>query len=241
MDIHTAEATIVDTTAIIDNRSTAIIESATAFADFVRENYAVTDAASAELAGTVRQQIQEKIKDIGDHYGPDKALAHKLHLSISSKERQALGPLEAARDFLNGELRRWHDEQERQARLERQRVEAENKRVEEERRLQEAEQLEKQGEKKEAEKVLQAPLILPPTQAAPAPKVESVQFRDNWKGEVTDFAAFVAHIAANPALLNLLQPNETAINQTARAQKELLSIPGLRVWNDRVVASSRRR
>src|SRR5262249_42993600 len=70
-------------------------------------------------------------------------------------------------------------------------------------------------------------------------RVEGLSFRENWRAEVVDQAAFVAAIASRPELVNLVEPNLGALTHLARAYKSALSIPGVRVWCEHVVAASR--
>jgi hypothetical protein len=63
--------------------------------------------------------------------------------------------------------------------------------------------------------------------------------RENWKCELTNKLELVKFVAANPSFLNLVDFNQTAGNQLAKAQKSGLRIPGLRAFND-VVLTKRR-
>jgi hypothetical protein len=40
--------------------------------------------------------------------------------------------------------------------------------------------------------------------------------------------------------VNVIEPNMAALGHLARAHKSALSIPGVRVWCERIVAASRR-
>jgi len=71
-------------------------------------------------------------------------------------------------------------------------------------------------------------------------RVESVSFRENWRAEVVDKLALLKAIAQRPELVNLVDPNLNALNHLARAHKNALDLPGVRVWCDLTVAASRR-
>lgn len=68
-----------------------------------------------------------------------------------------------------------------------------------------------------------------------APVAAGVSTRQNWKHEVTDFAALVTAAAAGIAkgdttLLGYLQTNDKALGQVARALKAQARIPGVRIY-----------
>jgi hypothetical protein len=73
-----------------------------------------------------------------------------------------------------------------------------------------------------------------------APRVEGVSFRENWRAEVVDKAAFVVAVASRPELVNLVDANPAALGHLARAHKSALDLPGVRVWCERIVSASRR-
>lgn len=72
---------------------------------------------------------------------------------------------------------------------------------------------------------------------AEAPKVSGISTRGVWKATVTDMAAFLAHVAANPDLVGLVKVNETALNQMAKALKANLNIPGVKPEEERVMSA----
>lgn len=127
------------------------------------------------------------------------------------------------------------------ARLEAERDEARGAlaRAEEARRLEEAAALEAEGRREEAEQVLdeEPALIEAPIAPPPTPKVAGVSMREKWTAEVTDKAAFVRAVAANPSLLGLVDANAGALNQMASALKSDLKIPGVNVRREQVVSA----
>lgn len=78
-----------------------------------------------------------------------------------------------------------------------------------------------------------------------APDVDGIQKRANWKGEVTDFHALIRAAAAgldngNATIALMLEPNAKAIGAIAKSSKGSLAVPGIRFFNDPVIAASRR-
>lgn len=94
----------------------------------------------------------------------------------------------------------------------------------------------------EAQAVVElADIAPPPMPTLGKPKAAGVSTRQNWKHEVTDFAALVvaaaaAHKNGDPTLLGYLQANETAIGQVARALKAQARIPGVRIYAEDALA-----
>ena len=80
--------------------------------------------------------------------------------------------------------------------------------------------------------------VLPVVAATPAaPKVSGLSFRETYKAEVTDMRALVQAVASGAQPITLLQANQTALDGMARALKEALAIPGVRLVKDRIAAS----
>ena len=69
------------------------------------------------------------------------------------------------------------------------------------------------------------------------PKAEGISFRTQYRAEVVDFAALVQAVATRKAPLTLLQPDQAALNQMARAMKQAMNLPGVRLIKERVVAA----
>lgn len=69
-------------------------------------------------------------------------------------------------------------------------------------------------------------------------KIPDVAIRTTWHAEVEDMLLFVQAVAKNPDLLDLLQPNMTALNAMARAQKEhFQKIPGVKAVSEKGIAA----
>jgi hypothetical protein len=78
--------------------------------------------------------------------------------------------------------------------------------------------------------------------AAPAEvvKADGVSYRDNWKAEVISVEAVIAAAMAGDQMArSLLAVDTKAMTAQAKALKERFKVPGIRVFNDRTVASKR--
>ncbi len=150
-------------------------------------------------------------------FAPAKQAAFRAHAAICRQENEALTPYRDARRALNSKLEVWQADQ--------QRLRAANKAH--------ASAGSRLGDEHE--------IVTGRTCAVDgAPRVEGVSFRENWRAEVVDKAAFVVAIASRPELVNLVDANPAALGHLARAHKSALDLPGVRVWCERIVSASRR-
>jgi hypothetical protein len=174
----------------------------------------------------------------------EQLLRPKITGYIQQQERIRLEAERRAREEAARQAR--EAEEARQAEIRRQ--EAEAKRLAEERALADAVQAEAEGaEPEEVSAILDTPVDVQHFIAPPPPPVQYVapvvpqtyqraegvsKPRDNWSAEVTDLHALVKHVAEHPECLNYLAANTVALNQMAKAQKQLMKIPGVRAVNN---------
>ncbi|WP_284459711.1 hypothetical protein [Cupriavidus campinensis] len=85
----------------------------------------------------------------------------------------------------------------------------------------------------EAEMVTAAPMPV----ATAAPKVAGLSTRQNWKARLTDKMALIAFIAQHPEHQHLLDVNQSALNQLAKAQKDAMRLPGVEAYPDAVMSA----
>jgi hypothetical protein len=69
-----------------------------------------------------------------------------------------------------------------------------------------------------------------------APKAAGVSKRDNWIGEVTDIGALIVAAAERPELRVLLAVDTKALGKLAKAYKDTVPIPGVRIYNEPVLS-----
>ena len=67
--------------------------------------------------------------------------------------------------------------------------------------------------------------------------VEGVSSMTRWSAEVTDLIELVKYVAAHPEWLSLLEPAMPNLNRLAVAQRQALSIPGVRAISRTVRAT----
>lgn len=84
---------------------------------------------------------------------------------------------------------------------------------------------------------LVASMMSSPAIEPEVPKVAGISTRITWSARVTDKRLLIAHVAAHPELLHLLDVNLPAAHAMARSLREQLRVPGLEaIENETVVA-----
>lgn len=220
--------------------SGAVVEKALSYPDRAK-SIAITDALTYASACEFLKGIKGLRAEIAETFEPHIRRAHEAHKALLKEKSDAEAPLADAERIVKAALVTYDQVQERARREEQTRIQAELRRQEEERRLNEAIALEDAGEAAEADAVLAAPVDVPAVAVAPAtPKVSGISYRETWGAEVTDLAALVKFVAANPQFAGLLTPNMPALNAQARSLKGQLQIPGVEAVCTRDVAAGRR-
>ena len=180
-------------------------------------------------------------KEAEDHHRPMIDAAYKAHKEAVAALKRIDDPLAEAERIVKGQIGAYDTEQDRKRR------DAERRAQEEARQRQEAEALAAAEAAKaagateaEAEAILveemAAPLVVAaPPVPTPAEK-QGVGTRFNYKAQVRDMTMLLRFVADNPTFMNLVTPNESALNALARAQKEAFDIPGCRLVREPVVS-----
>lgn len=211
----------------------------------------IVDQPSYDLAVELRVDAKAWIKQRTESFDRLIKPAYDAYKNIHDTKKKLIEPAEQLVASLNEALVAWDYEQEKLRRAEQERLAAEARKKEEEERLAQAVALEESG----ADEATIASLIEAPATFVPAPvaaptyeKSKSVVMRDNFTAEITDFFALVKAIAKDKSKLNLLvgitQKDGQyiagqSLNQLAKALKQTLTLPGVKVVNNRVVASGR--
>lgn len=173
------------------------------------------------------------LRDEGElHHRPIIQAAHETHKRALEALKRIDDPLSRAERIIKAKVAVWTIEQARLLQEANRKAEEEARRLNEESLELSLADLERDGASAaEIQTVIdeaeRAPVIVP----AVAPVYENakgVSVPKRPEAEVTDKTALVKHVAAHLELLNLVEVNQTALNQMARAQRELLSLPGVR-------------
>lgn len=190
----------------------------------------VRDDASYEAAGAILVAVKEGIKDV-KKYWEDPIKKQQAALDVlKDRKNLMLDPLiqtEVQLKIMIGDYRIKADKE----RAERERVA--RKALEDKARAEQqalAKEMESFGNVEAAAKVAVAPVVVPPVILQGAPKMDGVQFRDNWKAEVMDPMAIPREY---------LIPDEKKLSAVAKALKGDAKVPGVRFWCEKVVVAGR--
>ena len=211
---------------------------ALALVDYAR-SLQITNQPSYDQVTNALLDVKGARKAIAAHHDPTIADTNKAHKTALAAKERFDRPLKEVEVILKLGIRTWDNEQER-LRLEAQRrADEEAQRQNEEARLQQGIAAEQNGASEaDVQAIVEAPSAAPPPVVAPTyQKRQGVSVRENWKAEVVNLDLLVQAVAQHKAPLNCLQANQVALNQLARAQKQALSIPGVRAVNDAVVSA----
>lgn len=198
----------------------------------------VTDAPSFERAGVFLRTVKEYLKRVGEVFDPIVKKAHDTWKEALAQKQKLEAPALDAERALKWTRAAW-DEKQRQLIRDAEAVAArERTRLEDEAKLQAALDAEARGDGEGATRILDAsapptPIIVPTVVMPSRPKSDGSSFRTYYRAKVTDLNALVQAVAKGQAPLAYLQANETALNGAARALKEELKVPGVRVISER--------
>ncbi len=205
------------------------------------QEFSIESQEHYEKAADFLRDCKTMQKDIRETMDPAVKKAHEAHKAVTSIRSKLLDPIDQAESVVKRKMGAWIEEQERAAREERLRLEQEARKAEEERRLREAAELEARGEAAAADDVLAAPIvapvILPEVQKATA---EGTSTRKRYTARVVDTTAFLRAVVAHPHLAGLAVPNQQALDALAASLKEALSIPGVELKVETVIAAKGR-
>lgn len=169
---------------------------------------------------------QRKIQEL---FSQPKTDAFRAHKSICAAESKLLIPYVEAERIVSSKCTGYEREQRRIAEEAERHAREDARRREEELRFQEALEAENAGEAAEAQAILDQPIAVPTVRVEPeVAKVEGISQRVLWSAEVNDLVALVGYVAAHPEWISLVEPNATALNALARAQRGELRIPGVK-------------
>ena len=203
---------------------------------------AIVDQPTYDAAVSARTEATTWLKSARSFFKGLKDPAYAAWKNICSNENTVCDPVETTIQQINRELVRYDQEQERIRREEQARIDREARARAEAERLAQVEEMQAAGADEEAiDAALEEPVqITHVAVAAPTyEKSKSVVMRDNWSGECFDLFALVKAVAKDRSKIGLLQVNQQALNQMAKALKGTMAIPGCRPVNNTVVASGR--
>lgn len=196
----------------------------------IAKSFVINNDEQNQKAADFLRGIKTIRKEIDIVSDPDIQKAFQLHRSLVAAKKKHTVVLDEAEQILKQKICAYMQEQERIRKEEQRRLEEEARKAEEARRLEEAMILEAQGQKEAAEQVfeeavtVQAPVISMPKIVKP----EGVSMRTSWKYEVIDEAAIPRAF---------LMIDHAKIGKIVTAMKSETKIPGVRVYEDNLLAA----
>ena len=194
----------------------------------------VTDQPTFRQAGTLLLAVKDYRAKVGEILDPIIKSAHDTHKKAVEQKKRLEEPAIRAEQALKGALATYEQEQARLRREAEIKAEAERMRLVAEIRQKNAFLTEGAGV---AASFAPEPVVAVRPPMPEAPKTEGVSFRTQYRAEVVDLKALVQAVAAGNAPLTMLQPDQAALNQMARAMKQGMNLPGVRVIEERIVAA----
>jgi|GEM_PF-1141226 len=176
-------------------------------------------AANAEL-----QSIKKKMREIESKRQELKAPILDAGRKVDELFKPALAVLASAEDAIKKQMISWQREQER---IKREAEEAARKELEKAERAR-VKAIEKGDIEKVAkleEKVVNIAATV--AQAPEAPKAKGFYITEIWSANVVDFGLLVKAVAAGKQPIDLLLPNQSALDALAKAHTTNLSVPGV--------------
>lgn len=198
----------------------------------------VTDPPSFERAGLFLRTVKEYLKRVDEVFQPIVQKAHAAWKEALGQKQKLETPALEAERALKATRAAWDEKQRALIREAEAQAAQERRRLEDEAKLQAALEAESRGDQEGAARILEAPappvpIIVPMAVTPTLPKSEGSSFRTYYRAEVTDLRALIVAVAAGTASMTYLQPNMVALNGSARALKEELKVPGVRVILER--------
>lgn len=218
----------------------AMLQSADQLLVTARQSYAViTTADQCEAAGDDLKAIKTKQKALEDARTTITKPLLEVQRAVNALFKKPMDALAEAERLVKNGILKYQDAEERKRR-EAEAVAAEAARKEREKLEAQAARAAAAGRMERAEALAATAAAIPERveiQSA-APKIAGLSKRGIWKAEVTDKAAFAKYAAEHPEWLHLLDVNLTALNGLARSQKDALSLPGVRAFEEKILGST---
>lgn len=189
----------------------------------------VHDAESCRRAGEFVVALKDRAKRIEAAFAEVIRAAHRAHKTALAERDKYLRPVREAERILSDRIGTWHAEQERRRREEQERLLREaQERAEIEREI-EADILRRSGREAEAAQVEQMPVVPEsvPIVRAEVEQLDGLSLRTRWAWRIVDESAIPREY---------MRPDEAKIGRAVRALGKLAKIPGVEVYEQRVVA-----
>lgn len=184
----------------------------------------IFDAPSLDVAAAFLRDCATAKKSVEAKLAPAVDAAHKAHKALTALRSDLCAPFDKARAVVEPKVLEFQRAEAARREEERRAAEAAAKKAAEEAQLAAALDAAEAGHDDAAEAILEEKPLVVAFAPPPAPKVDGVTERVTYSAKVVDFAALVAS-----GRLELLLPNQSALDGLARALKGAMNIPGVEV------------
>lgn len=202
------------------------------------QNIRIVDQSSYEEACSLLiNEIKPFRKRWKDFWDGLREPAYRAYQAVLDKYNAGDKPLETAEKQIKAEINRWDAEQEKIRRELQEKAQREAEAAAQTEIDKQAVFAELSGA--DAEQVAaiaaQPVVVVAPPVLPTYEKVSGVSKRENWKARVTDMKKLCAAIGKGLVPVTYVLPNESALNQRAKADRSTLNIPGVVAYDDPVI------
>ena len=206
---------------VVENKASEALNQAQALVVSDREQYSA--------AGVFTRGLKSIEKAICETFDPIVTKALAAHREAVAQRKKHLEPIEQAERVVKSKMLSFAEAEARQQAEERRVAEEAARKAQEEAKLAQAIAAEQKGQLKQAEAILErpvAPVFIP---EQPKAKAEGIGIRTTYSAEVTDLLELCKAVVADPSKLNLILPNQVALNKLATALGNNMRVPGVSV------------
>lgn len=215
-------------TQIVDSKAISSLEYA--------KSIAITNNTECETAIEYEKGLSALIKEIDATFDPHISAAFNAHRSLVAEKKKHAEPVEEAKRLIKSKRIIYVDEQERIRKELEAKLQAEARKQAEEAQLRDAIIAEAEGRALDAKAILNEATLCPVVSIANSTPKSGVggAIREIWSAEVFNLHELVMAICEGKASIGLIEPNQTALNQLARALHKNMNVPGVRANSQKV-------
>ena len=223
------EEAVIVVEAALENRALSCVTAA--------RELLVMDPASYASAGDLLVTLRKLRKSMEQSFDPIITKLNAAHREALERKRQYVEPVDRAERMVKTAMRGYEDQTAATQARAQTALMAEARAEAERRRTEAVANLKRQGEfaaaAQMAAQALEVPAVFVPEAT---PQVDGVTSRLLYRALVIDFPALVAAVAAGEVPLAALKADLVFLNGQARALKQFLKYPGVRIEEERVMA-----
>lgn len=214
----------------LQNKGTTVLDESKAVAS------AISDPETYQQAADYLQTIKGFMKVIDEYFEQDIKKAFDLHRSLTKKRKDALEPLENAEKIIKSSMQEFAIEQQRKARIEQERLLAEQKKQAEEAKLSAAQSASDAGEHDKADAILDTPVVISPV-VVETLKAAGTSVTESWDVELVRAFDVVKAVVEGKAPISIVQINLVELKRLAKMHDGKLPFGGVRTFKRMSVRS----